>query len=211
MPAKQPLPEQVVIKAPNFKVLGLKCNCTSPYVQLRFGEKARNEMREKMAKGDQAKKGKKRTVRNYDQEFIAAQYRTEEGWGGIPASAFRNAAISACRTVGFAMTKAKLSIFILADGFDETDGTPLVKISGKPEKYEAPVRNSTGVADIRVRAMWRSWSVTVRVRFDADQFSAEDIVNLFARIGMQVGVGEGRPDSKDSCGMGFGLFEVQAG
>ena len=32
--------------------------------------------------------------------------------------------------------------------------------------------------------------------------------NLIARVGMQVGVGEGRPDSKQSAGLGFGLFDV---
>jgi len=31
---------------------------------------------------------------------------------------------------------------------------------------------------------------------------------LLARVGMQVGIGEGRPDSKNSAGMGWGLFEV---
>jgi hypothetical protein len=25
---------------------------------------------------------------------------------------------------------------------------------------------------------------------------------------MQVGIGEGRPDSRDSAGMGYGLFEI---
>jgi len=37
----------------------------------------------------------------------------------------------------------------------------------------------------------------------------EDVVNLIARVGMQVGIGEGRPDSKASAGLGFGLFEIE--
>jgi hypothetical protein len=47
------------------------------------------------------------------------------------------------------------------------------------------------------------------VRFDADQFTLRDIANLLLRAGMQVGVGEGRPDSKKSCGMGWGTFEIK--
>jgi hypothetical protein len=35
-----------------------------------------------------------------------------------------------------------------------------------------------------------------------------DIANLIARVGLQVGIGEGRPDSKQSAGLGFGLFEI---
>ena len=35
-----------------------------------------------------------------------------------------------------------------------------------------------------------------------------DVVNLIARVGIQVGIGEGRPDSKMSAGLGYGLFEL---
>ena len=48
----------------------------------------------------------------------------------------------------------------------------------------------------------------MRVRYDQDQFTATDIVNLIARAGLQVGLLEGRPDSKNSAGLGFGIFEV---
>jgi hypothetical protein len=33
-------------------------------------------------------------------------------------------------------------------------------------------------------------------------------MNLLARVGMQVGIGEGRPDSRESAGIGFGLFRI---
>jgi len=70
------------------------------------------------------------------------------------------------------------------------------------------VRNATGVADIRVRPMWREWGAHVRVKYDADQFTLTDVTNLMARVGMQVGIGEGRPDSKSSAGLGWGTFEL---
>jgi len=106
------------------------------------------------------------------------------------------------------MTHAKLSVFIEADGFDVDDGTPLVKITkGQPIYHEAAVRNDSGVCDIRARPMWREgWEAKVRIRYDADQFSLIDVSNLLGRAGMQVGLGEGRPDSKNSAGMGWGLF-----
>jgi hypothetical protein len=36
-----------------------------------------------------------------------------------------------------------------------------------------------------------------------------DIVNLLARMGEQVGIGEGRADSRNSAGLGFGAFKVE--
>ena len=132
-----------------------------------------------------------------------------EGWRGIPAGAFRQAMISACRLVGFKMTLAKLSVFVHADGFDRIDGIPLIKIDGEPERTDMAVRNATGVADIRVRPMWREWGANVRVKYDADQFTIQDVTNLMQRVGMQVGIGEGRPDSRDSAGLGWGTFRLE--
>jgi hypothetical protein len=168
-------------------------------------------MKEKMKAGSQAKKGMKRAPRDFDEDYKQAFHVSTEGWYGIPASAFRNAMISACRLVGFQMTKAKLAVFIEADGIDKIDGMPLVKIKGKPEHVEHYVRNETGVVDIRVRAMWREWSAILVVRYDADMFSLTDIANLLARVGLQVGVGEGRPDGKKSAGMGWGMFKIIGG
>lgn len=195
----------VVISAPNFRTAEFKITGTAPYVQLKFSEKTKNQLLEKMATEGNAKKGKK-GARDYEDEFKQAMYEAEKGWRGIPASAFRNAIISACRTVGFKMTLAKLSVFIEADGFDKSDGTPLIKIEGTPEKVQHAVRNATGVVDFRTRAMWKKWSALVRVKYDADQFNQNDIANLLMRVGVQVGIGEGRPDGKQSAGMGWGLF-----
>ncbi len=108
------------------------------------------------------------------------------------------------------MTKAKLAVFVEADGIDATEGSPLVRIHGEPEMVIHHVRNATGVADLRVRGMWRKWHATLRVQFDHDMFSLTDIANLLTRVGMQVGIGEGRPDGKKSAGMGWGMFEVAA-
>ena len=71
------------------------------------------------------------------------------------------------------------------------------------------VRNATGVCDIRIRPMWDEWNAVVRIRFDADIFSLTDVTNLLMRVGEQVGLCEGRPDSKQSAGMGWGLFKIE--
>ena len=198
----------VVISAPNFKTVEFSIKGDAPYVQLKFSEKTKNQLLEKMATEGNAKKGKKGS-RNYQDEFIQSMYEGSKGERGIPASAFRNAIISACRTVGFKMTLAKLSVFIEADFFDKNDGTPLIKIEGKPELVQHSVRNATGVVDFRTRAMWKEWTAKIKIRYDADQFNENDVANLLMRVGLQVGIGEGRPDGKASAGMGWGLFSLK--
>ncbi len=205
---KAPTTEAVAITAPRIATAEFSIAGTAPYVQLRFSEKAMNAMREKMEAGSQATKKKAKSARDFDEDFRQALHVSDEGWNGIPASAFRNAMISACRLVGFKMTLAKLSVFILPDGFDRVDGVPLIKIKGKAEPHVMHARNATGVCDLRVRAKYWPWSAVVKVQYDADQFSASDAANLMLRVGTQVGIGEGRPDSKASAGMGWGTFKL---
>ena len=199
----------VQIKPANIQQAVFKIKGTAPYVQARFSAKAMQAMKEKMLAGSTAKGKKVREARNFDEDFEQAKHVSEQGWVGIPASSFRQAIISACRLVGFRMTLAKLSVFVAADGFDRVDGIPLIKLQApEPERTEMAVRNATGVADIRVRPMWREWAAEVKVSYDADQFTLQDVTNLMQRVGMQVGIGEGRPDSRDSAGLGWGTFAL---
>jgi len=197
---------QVVIKAPNIKTVSFSLKSTAPMVQARFSKKA--ELMAKMAEGKTAKSKKERVARDYEREMRDAMHISSDGWQGIPAPAFRAAMISACRLVGFKMTLAKLSVFIDADGIDAMDGQPLVKFDGTPELNTMHTRNATGVVDVRARPMWREWTATLRIKYDADQFNQQDVANLISRVGMQVGIGEGRPDSKSSAGLGWGTFEI---
>ncbi len=201
----------IAISAPKFSTLDFRIQGTAPLMQARFSAKSMQAMMSKMAEGPTAKAKKVRAARDFDDDFQQAQHISTEGWVGIPAAAFRNACIDVCRMVGFKMTHAKMTIFVEADGFDRVDGVPLVRlIAGAPERSELAVRNATGVTDIRVRPMWREWAAVVRIRFDEDQFTATDVANLLARAGMQIGIGEGRPFSRESMGMGFGLFALKS-
>jgi hypothetical protein len=202
--------QEVTIKAPKFETAEFLMTGNAPMVQNAFPQKAKETMKKKQEAGPQAKKNKIRESKNFQECYEQSQHISREGWNGIPASGFRAAMISACRIVGFKMTLAKLGVFVEADGFDRIDGTPLVKISkGKPHYVEHSVRLETGVTDIRARAMWdEGWQSILRIRYDADMFSLDDISNLLMRVGLQVGIGEGRPDSKKSAGMGWGTFDI---
>jgi hypothetical protein len=205
--------ERVSITPPNFKTAAIRIRGSAPLVIHAFSAKSQAMMEEQQQLGEQAKKGRKREPKDFTALYNRARHISRQGWDGIPAAAFRNALISACRVVGFKMTIAKLSLFVLADGFDRESGQPLVKITkGKPREHRSAARNASGVIDIRARPMWEEgWEAIVRVKWDGDQFQPSDVVNLFARVGGQVGICEGRPDSAMSAGCGWGTFEVVSG
>jgi hypothetical protein len=210
--AREPASAEIVtIRPANIVSITVRVSGRAPYLQAAFSEKARHTMTEKMIQPKNERRGKSaRPPRNFDEDFEQAQHKAVGGWSGIPASAFRTAMIDACRTVDLPMTRAKMSVFVVADGFDVRDGQPLIRLQSAqgPERTEMAVRNDTGVADIRVRPMWREWWADVTIEFDADMITAESVVNLLDRAGKQVGIGEGRPFSKKSCGMGWGTFTV---
>lgn len=198
------------ISAPKFAILTvpLKNLGGSPLVIHAFSAKARAMMREAQELGSVGRKRRPKDPKDFEAVYQGARHLSRDGWDGATCATFRNSMISACRLVGFKMTLGKLSVFVEADGNSAADGTPLVRIYGNPVAFEAPVRNASGVADIRVRPRWDEWTAKLRVRYDREQFSDEDVINLLVRAGAQCGIGEGRPDSSNSFGQGWGLFEI---
>lgn len=200
----------VSISKPNFGHATFNINGQDVLVIHRFSSKTKEQMKQKMETGKAAGSKKNREAKNTDDIFNEARYVSKAGWDGFHAGALRNALISACRLVGFKMTLAKLSIFVEADGYDAQEPQiPLIKIIGEPTKQEDMARVETGQPYVTVRAAYHGWKAQVRIRFDQDQFTLEDVTNLLMRVGQQVGLGEGRPDSKNSAGMGWGLFTIE--
>ena len=197
----------ITVSPPNYKVVQVEIIGTAPLMIHRFSKKA--EMKAIHEAGGRTNEGRKdKPPRDFDADFEAAKYRERKaGWEGFNAASVRAALISACRTIGIKMTHMKLAAHVLEDGRDE-DGTPLVRIHGDSVCDIRPARNSSGVIDLRARPRYDEWHATLRVRFDADMIAFRDLARLLMRAGGQVGIGEGRPDSRMSAGMGFGLFDV---
>ncbi len=198
---------QLVIQAPNMETVILHIRGTTPYVQNKFSGRIQQEIADKQAEGSKlAKAGKAKKPKDFKRLYKECQHiEREKGWNGIPAKAFRDAMIDACRLVDFKMVMAKITIWVEAEGYSH-ENTGLVRIrKSKPEFFKTAVRNTGGGMDIRARAMFAvGWECTVKVRFNADVFQAEDIANLMMHAGLCVGVGDGRDLSKKSNGMGWG-------
>ncbi len=200
----------VTIKAPNFRTAEFTIKGNAPLVIHRFSAKTKQQMKDKMEAGKSAGSKKNREAKSTDATYNEARYIAKAGWDGFHAGSIRNAMISACRLVGFKMTLAKMSLFVIADGVDKDEPQiPLIQIHDcKPVKQEDMARVETGQPYVTVRAAYHGWSAKLKIRWDADQFTAEDVSNLLMRVGQQVGIGEGRPDSKNSAGMGWGTFDL---
>ena len=202
--------QSVSIAPPKFQIAEFAIKGIAPLVIHRFSAKTKLQMKEKMETGKASNAKKTREAKSTDSLYAEAKYTSKDGWEGFHAASVRCALISACRLVGAKMTLAKLSLFVLADGVDKDEPQiPLIRIIGKSVKQEDMARVETGQPYVTVRAAYHDWKAKIRIRWDADQFTLADVSSLLSRVGLQVGIGEGRPDSKNSAGMGWGLFEIE--
>lgn len=206
-------PQVIVIKPPRFERAAFVIRGLSQYVQNRFGNKEAiiNERLLEASERKKQRKAEKDKPKDMDADFRRALHETADGHYGIPAAAFRSGMIDACRLVpGITMTGFKLSAWVLGDGVCMHDDCDLVYLTGEPTARSLPVKlpGPGHTMDIRTRAHFHEWGATVRVEYDADQLSLESLANLMMRVGMQVGVGEGRNYSKSSGGQGWGRFEI---
>jgi hypothetical protein len=200
----------VVVPLPNYKICEFLIEGNAPLVMNKFIEEAKDQMKKQQEAGSTAKKGRKREPKDFRKQYEQTIHYSKQGWVGIPATALRSALVSACKVVGFQMTRAKISLFVLADGFDRDEGQPLIKITkGKPRYVEHYVKLANGMPDIKARAMFdEGWQAKVRIRYDGDQFTYTDVTHLLMRAGLDVGILAGRPDSRTSVGQGWGTFEI---
>jgi len=204
--------EKVVdISAPNFGTAVFKIIGTAPLVIHRFSKKIADDFGRGM-EAPNAKKGAKtkREPVKLEDIYNEGRYISDEGWDGFNASAIRSGMISVCRLVNYKMTLAKMSVFVVQDGWDKIEPQiPLVRIYGNPVMQKDIGRVATGNSYLIVRPAYHNWHAEIKIRWDNDQFTIDNITNLLNRVGQQCGIGEGRPDSKKSCGMGWGTFEVE--
>lgn len=158
-----------------------------------WSEKSKRQMRDKQM--GRATAGKE--PKDPEQEYRDSLYPIPDGGYGFPALAFKNAAVSACTSLGKSVTKvAARQAFHIEN--------ELVRINGTPTPREDMVRVGQGTADIRYRGEFKEWSATLRIRYNARVLTDQEVINLFNIAGFAVGVGEWRPEKDGS----FGLFHV---
>ncbi len=200
-------------EGPEIKVLALdlitteiRLESTMPLICHKFSEKAKKQMLDKMMKTPNVG----RAAKDPRAEFLGSLYTIkpgdENGVGGeygFPASGFKKACVSAARYVeGVPMTVLRGAFQINSDLV--TILTPDGTAPATPIMREDPVRLNLRSTDIRYRAEFREWSVTLSVTYNARAISLEELVNLLEIAGFAVGVGEWRPEKSGQ----FGRWQV---
>lgn len=90
----------------------------------------------------------------------------------------------------------------------EAGSEGLIEIHGEPRMREDMVRLETGVADLWYRAEYPEWSAALRISYNANMLSLEQLVNLVNAAGFG-GVGEWRPSAPKSASGSYGCFRVK--
>lgn len=175
---------------------------TTPLIQHRWAEKAKEMMRDKQ----QGKAASKKAPKNPDQERHEATYWIEKGVPGMPATAFKIATVDATRyfekDVSFVLLQRVIRIH--GEGPEQ-----LVRINGKIKGREDMARVGMGIADLRYRNEIWPWKAKLTVTYMAAALTLESLVTLI-NAGGGGGVGEMRPSAPKNRGGTFGCYEVKA-
>lgn len=185
--------QAIEIKRLNVKHAEIDLVGDSPLIVHAWSPEARSEM---LATQMKKAKGPKK-AKDPEADYKGCFYFLPDGTPGFPVIAFKAAAVNAAIRFSDGMKGTEVKGSFHIDG-------ELVPIQGKPQMREDMVRVGMGKADIRYRPEFKTWRVSLPVRFNADAISLEQIVNLFNLAGFGVGVGEWRPE-KDGI---YGMFHV---
>jgi len=173
----------------NIQMLVLTLVGDSPLISHAWSERVKKAMLDKQLGVPDVGREKKDPQRDYEESL----YKLPNGKFGFPAVAFKSAAVSACRFVeGVKMTEARGSFHIIGD---------MIEIQGEPSMREDMVKVGMGLPDIRYRAEFKKWKAKVKIRYNANAVSQEQVVNLFNVSGFGIGVGDWRPERDGSFGM----------
>jgi len=175
-----------------------------------LGEKMKHYLEER-GKNNIGSRKTAKEERNPEQEFKDSMYympgsspKSKNPKYGLVAAGFKKAMVRAAKPIdGIAMTDVQQNIFV----YDEADGLVPIKCS-KPRMREDIVSIGKGTGktpDLRYRGEYKDWSAKLRIRYNADFFTSEEVLNLLSHAGLSVGWGEMRPEK----GYDHGIYDIQ--
>ncbi len=177
----------------------------SPLIMKRFGPLAEAAIE----KGQElAGKTKLRKPRDKKAEVEDGLHRLSSGRGyGFPAGGVKKCIVSGThRDLGLAMTAVRKAFFLIPDDLEKN----LIKINkaGRPTTRTDRVGlkgRGGGSADVRYRAMFSHWEMTLQIEYDAERIDIPTLLALIQRGGWSTGIGEWRPDRSGE----FGRFRIK--
>lgn len=181
----------------------------SPYVPHRFGVSAQVQIEDIYREGSRRGTRKNRPEFTPEQEAEAGVYRLPGGGYGIPALAFRRAIVDAAPLRGYVKKRLAGAVDVIGEELDEETKMPLVRLESPREPVTFASRVVVmGRAALRYRKCFTEWGATFRVQVDPEVLDKKGLVELLEAAGNNIGVGDGRPGSPNSPGVGWGRFAV---
>lgn len=183
---------EMAIKTAIFRIKGV-----TPLIVNKFTEKARVQMEE-----IQQKKSKKREIDDPEKLYLNTLYFFPDGKRtGFPAVGFKAAMTRAGKQVDLPMTETRGKFHVMGQ-----DGTDLIEIEGVHRMRSDMVRVASGGAMIRYRAEYPEWEASVKIHYNEQSISSEQVAQLLTLAGFSCGIGEWRPEKSNSGS--FGMFTV---
>lgn len=185
----------------NQDVLKLRVVGISPLVTKPLSEKTRESIAKKQEGIIQPKKG----ARKPEEEYEASRYVDSEGRDCFPARNFKKALVSAYDgTEGITRMSVTKYVYVLGDLLPLKYKRRVKRMDwGRNNQRGIP---GTGPAVPIYRMEYQDWSVDLTIEYDANQFSADEIVGLLRLAGRYGGIGEMRPQK---TGLDFGRFDIE--
>lgn len=214
--------EKLVLETVNLQIVGIR-----PLIVNAWDPKVQTEMIAKQMK--LPVQGAKQRERDPRAEFEASLYRIPEidgGGFGVPAAAFKQSFVDACRHTGLTMTNTQGAFHVRGievemppvvvttkDGEELELGEKsmeLIPIYGsKPTMRMDMVRlDGGGSADMRFRPQFKKWHCLVPVQIAKGSMTAQQVADLANRAGFHCGVCEWRPMSKKSKNGSYGMYRI---
>ena len=195
----------VQIQSPNYKVMEIPIIGLSPYIPHRLSSESMQTIEDKVTGNA---RGKNKKVRNFDEEYERCFYRDEDGDYAIPGVAFKRA-ITDEGANQYSLGNKDISKKMIARNIHILGSFCKLKYDKVRRRVDYPRQGgATGAPDIRHRPEFIGWKTKITVRYDADNFTKEAILNLIQRAGMTIGVGDWRPGSPKSPGGSYGMWEI---
>lgn len=114
---------------------------------------------------------------------------------GFPASGFKKAMVTACSFVeAIPKTRVRGLVHIHGDLLPIKYGKLVMRMD------TVRIGGFNKVADIRFRGEFHDWSIKLRISYNKNAITAEQIAMLINNAGFSVGVGEWRPEKDGSHG-----------
>ncbi len=191
---------EVVLQPISVGTIKVQIRGKTPLLMDKFPDEVKKGI---LAKQAGVSKGNKKKVRDTKQETQEAIHVTSTGQIGYPAFGFKKGMMECTSFVGDKMFSKKLvsgavKIMNVEDGLI-------------PIKYEKQtvLEHNVG-SNTKFSPMFSGWSCELKIEYDQNNISAQDIVTLLNYAGFYNGIGAWRPKSGGGGSGEYGMYEVIA-